>query len=182
MFKFVLYDALTVTSGVNKHKVSTHGWPQVFRVAPASGTLGSVEDTQSSSDYTAIRPSHLPSRGVVFRGPATSHHAVHTSSVAPLKSGTAPPMCEAVQHTQCNGGAHLLRLGIEDPAVYQDRSGRIPHTRCFVRRNTGRVAHTTQITRVLSSRNDCCFIGRSKQTLSRPTHHPCLHSELMQGH
>ena len=122
MFKFVLYDALTVTSGVNKHKVSTHGWPQVFRVAPASGTLGSVEDTQSSSDYTAIRPSHLPSRGVVFRGPATSHHAVHTSSVAPLKSGTAPPMCEAVQHTQCNGGAHLLRLGIEDPAVYQDRS------------------------------------------------------------
>jgi hypothetical protein len=69
-----------------------------------------------------MQPFHPTHRGVIIHGLATSHHAVHTSSVAPLKSGTAPPMCEAVQHTQCNGGAHLLRLGIEDPAVYQDRS------------------------------------------------------------
>ena len=56
---------------------------------------------------TALQPADPTPRGVVISGPATSHHSVHTSRVAPLKSGTAPPKCEAVQHTQGEGGAHL---------------------------------------------------------------------------
>ena len=49
-----------------------------------------------------------PPRGVVISGPATSHHSVHTSRVAPLRSGTAPPKSEAMQHTQGEGRANLL--------------------------------------------------------------------------
>ena len=70
-----------------------------LRVAPSSGTLGSVEDSMSSSDC-ALQPAHPTPLGVVISGPTTSHHSVHTSRVAPLRSGTAPPKSEAMQHTQ----------------------------------------------------------------------------------
>ena len=57
---------------------------------------------------TALQPADPTPRGVVISGPATSHHSVHTSRVAPLRSGTAPPKSEAMQHTQGEGRANLL--------------------------------------------------------------------------
>jgi hypothetical protein len=97
---------------------------------------------------TAMQPAHPTSRGVVIRGPATSHHAVHTSRVAPLKSGTAPPKSEAVQHTQSEGGAHLLTTQQLAVSSHSSASNYVDPTPLLARRpgrGRGKAVHVAPI-------------------------------------